>query len=111
MRISSRAVAVAGLLMSTLFCCNSAGAAADWPRRTVRLIAPVPAGGGSDFSARLFAEQLSQRWGQPVIVENRPGADGVMSFRLSRHRRRSYPAFWNLGCRHRPSDYAREASL
>ena len=54
------------------------GLAADWPHRTVRLIAPVPAGSGSDFSARLFAERLSQRWGQAVIVENRPGADGVI---------------------------------
>jgi tripartite-type tricarboxylate transporter receptor subunit TctC len=42
------------------------------------LIAPVPAGSASDFSARLFAERLSQRWRQPVIVENRPGADGVI---------------------------------
>jgi tripartite-type tricarboxylate transporter receptor subunit TctC len=44
----------------------------------VRLIAPVPAGSASDFSARLFAERLSRRWGQPVIVENRPGADAVI---------------------------------
>jgi tripartite-type tricarboxylate transporter receptor subunit TctC len=42
------------------------------------LIAPVPAGSASDFSARLFADRLSQRWGQPVIVEDRPGADGVI---------------------------------
>jgi len=42
------------------------------------LIAPVPAGGATDFTARLFAERLSQRWGQSVIVENRPGADGVI---------------------------------
>jgi tripartite-type tricarboxylate transporter receptor subunit TctC len=78
MSISSRAVAVAGLLLSVVFCCNSAGAAAEWPHRTVRLIAPVPAGSASDFSARLFADRLSQRWGQPVIVENRPGADGII---------------------------------
>jgi tripartite-type tricarboxylate transporter receptor subunit TctC len=78
MRIASRSVAVVGLLLGALFCSSSAVVAADWPQRTVRLIAPVPAGGGSDFSARLFAERLSQRWGQPVIVENRPGADGVI---------------------------------
>jgi tripartite-type tricarboxylate transporter receptor subunit TctC len=75
---SSRAVAVAGLLLGILLFWNCVGVAADWPHRTVRLIAPVPAGSASDFSARLFAERLSQRWGQPVIVENRPGADGVI---------------------------------
>lgn len=78
MSISSRSVAVVGLLLGAIFCCSSAVVAADWPHRTVRIIAPVPAGSGSDFSARLFAERLSQRWGQPVIVENRPGADGVI---------------------------------
>jgi tripartite-type tricarboxylate transporter receptor subunit TctC len=77
MGISSRSVAVVGLFLSSIICCNSA-VAADWPHRTVRIIAPVPAGSGSDFSARLFAERLSQRWGQSVIVENRPGADGVI---------------------------------
>jgi tripartite-type tricarboxylate transporter receptor subunit TctC len=77
MSISSRAAAVVGLLFGTLLC-SSAGVAADWPHRTVRLITPVPAGSAADFSVRLFAERLSQRWGQPVIVENRPGADGVI---------------------------------
>jgi tripartite-type tricarboxylate transporter receptor subunit TctC len=77
MCISPRVVALAGVLLSIVFWCNSAGAA-EWPHRTVRLIAPVPAGSASDFSARLFAERLSRRWGQPVIVENRPGADAVI---------------------------------
>jgi tripartite-type tricarboxylate transporter receptor subunit TctC len=77
MCISPRVVALAGFLLSIVFWCNSAGAA-EWPHRTVRLIAPVPAGSASDFSARLFAERLSRRWGQPVIVENRPGADAVI---------------------------------
>jgi tripartite-type tricarboxylate transporter receptor subunit TctC len=73
-----RFVAVAGFLLGIISCWSSAALAADWPRRTVRLILPLPAGSGTDFSARLFAERLSQRWGQPVIVENRPGADGVI---------------------------------
>ena len=54
-----------------------------WPQRTVKIIAPIPAGGATDLAARLFAEGLSQRWGQSVVVENRPGADaiaGVTSF-------------------------------
>jgi tripartite-type tricarboxylate transporter receptor subunit TctC len=78
MSIFSRAVTLAGCVLSVVFWCSPAGAAAEWPNRTVRLIAPVPAGSASDFSARLFAERLSQRWGQPVIVENRPGADAVI---------------------------------
>ena len=51
--------------------------AGGWPHRTVKIIAPLPAGGATDLAARLFAEGLSQRWGQSVIVENRPGADGI----------------------------------
>ena len=78
MKISSRSVAVIIVALGAIFSWSSAAVAADWPHRTVRLIAPVPAGGASDLTARLFAERLSQRWGQPVIVENRPGADGVI---------------------------------
>jgi tripartite-type tricarboxylate transporter receptor subunit TctC len=78
MRTLSRALALAGLVAGAFGCWNSTGLAADWPYRTVRLIAPGPVGGGLDFTARLFAERLSQRWRQAVIVENRPGADGVI---------------------------------
>ena len=49
-----------------------------WPQRTVKIIAPIPAGGATDLAARLFAEGLSRRWGQSVIVENRPGTDGIV---------------------------------
>jgi tripartite-type tricarboxylate transporter receptor subunit TctC len=54
-------------------------AAADWPTRPVRLILTLGAGSGSDIGARLFADRLSQRWGQPVVVENRPGGDGLVA--------------------------------
>jgi tripartite-type tricarboxylate transporter receptor subunit TctC len=49
-----------------------------WPQRPVRVITPFPAGAGIDVAARLFAERLSVRWGQPVVVENRPGGDGII---------------------------------
>ena len=48
----------------------------EFPNRTVRLIVPYPPGGGVDGVARLIAERLAALWGQPVIVENRAGANG-----------------------------------
>src|SRR6202050_5143480 len=51
----------------------------EWPNRPVKLILPLGAGSGSDIAARLLADRLSKRWGQPVIVENRPGGDGVVA--------------------------------
>jgi len=51
--------------------------AQNWPQRTVRLIVPLPPGTGTDLAARLLAERLTERWGQPVIVENRQGSDGI----------------------------------
>ncbi|HEY8580677.1 MAG TPA: tripartite tricarboxylate transporter substrate binding protein [Beijerinckiaceae bacterium] len=49
---------------------------AAYPSRTIRIVVPVPAGGGVDVAARLVAEGLQQKWGPSVVVENRPGAGG-----------------------------------
>jgi tripartite-type tricarboxylate transporter receptor subunit TctC len=48
----------------------------DYPNRTVKIVVSAPAGGGLDVAARIIAERLRQKWGQPFIVENRPGASG-----------------------------------
>jgi tripartite-type tricarboxylate transporter receptor subunit TctC len=48
----------------------------DWPVKTVRIIVPFPAGGSADLLPRVVGEKLAQQWGQPVIVDNRPGAAG-----------------------------------
>ncbi|MDQ0571206.1 tripartite-type tricarboxylate transporter receptor subunit TctC [Variovorax paradoxus] len=50
--------------------------AQTFPSRPVTLVVPFPPGGGTDTGGRVIAEQLSRRWGQPVIVENRGGAAG-----------------------------------
>ncbi len=47
-----------------------------FPSRTVRIVIPYPAGGGTDTIGRLVADQLSRKWGQPVVVENVGGAAG-----------------------------------
>ncbi len=54
------------------------GAAQDWPSRAVRLVVPYPAGGGVDVLARALAQKLQERWGQPVTVDNRPGANTLL---------------------------------
>jgi tripartite-type tricarboxylate transporter receptor subunit TctC len=49
---------------------------AGWPDRPVRLIVPYPAGGSTDVLFRILAERLQEKLGQPIVVENRPGASG-----------------------------------
>lgn len=53
-------------------------AAEPWPQRAVHLIVPIGSGSGPDVAARLYAERLAGVWKRPVVVENRPGADGIV---------------------------------
>jgi tripartite-type tricarboxylate transporter receptor subunit TctC len=57
---------------------STSPAAQPWPQRPIRMICPFPAGGGTDFIARLAAKHLSDRLGQQVYVENRGGANGAI---------------------------------
>jgi tripartite-type tricarboxylate transporter receptor subunit TctC len=50
--------------------------AQEWPTKTVRIVVPFPPGGSADLLPRIVGEKLSERWGQPVIIDNRPGAAG-----------------------------------
>jgi tripartite-type tricarboxylate transporter receptor subunit TctC len=54
-------------------------AAQTYPTRTVRFIIPFGPASASDITARLFADRLAARWGKPVVVENRPGGDGLVA--------------------------------
>lgn len=69
------------LLAAVMACAPAAyaqGPAAAWPVKPVRLIVPIAPGGGADIQARLFGRKLSELTGQQFIVDNRPGAGGVV---------------------------------
>jgi tripartite-type tricarboxylate transporter receptor subunit TctC len=59
------------------------GAAQTYPTQQIRIICPFPAGGGTDLTARLLGEQLQKTLGQPVVVDNRTGASGMIGTELA----------------------------
>jgi tripartite-type tricarboxylate transporter receptor subunit TctC len=72
--------AICGLtLASTLLPSASQAQTPAWPQRAVKLIIPFGPGAGADIGARLIQEKLSQRWGKPVVIENRPGGDSIVA--------------------------------
>lgn len=58
-------------------------ASADYPARPLRIIVPFTPGGSTDILARMIGQKLTQAWGQQVIVDNRPGANGVVAADLT----------------------------
>jgi tripartite-type tricarboxylate transporter receptor subunit TctC len=59
--------------------CELPAAAQSWPQRPVKFLVTLGPGSGVDIGTRLLGERLSARWGQPVVVENRPGGDGIVA--------------------------------
>ncbi|MDO8595426.1 MAG: tripartite tricarboxylate transporter substrate-binding protein, partial [Sulfuricaulis sp.] len=57
---------------------RAATEAADFPNRPIRIILPTTAGSGVDITARTIAQKLTEAWGQQVVVDNRPGANGII---------------------------------
>ena len=66
-------------LLAALFLAAKPSTAQTWPQRSVKLIVTLGPGSGVDIGTRLIADRLSRRWGQPVVVENRPGGDGLVA--------------------------------
>jgi len=58
---------------------STSSPAQTWPQRPVKFLVTLGPGSGIDIGTRLLADQLSKRWGQPVVVENRPGGDGIVA--------------------------------
>lgn len=72
--------ACAGLLFAVASATlPTASAQTSWPQRAVRFVVPLGPGSGADIGARLFADRLAVSWGKPVVVENRPGGDGIVA--------------------------------
>ena len=67
-----------GLVASSV---SSVAIAQQWPTRLVKVIVPLGPGSGTDIIGRLFTDRLSAVWKQPVVVENRPGGDGIIGIR------------------------------
>jgi len=71
-------LAVACALAASALGFSAPTRAQEWPQHTVRVIVPFGAGGGADIIGRIIAQSLQEKLGQPVVVENRPGAGGTL---------------------------------
>src|SRR5438105_8672713 len=72
-------LAIALAFLAALLAAAHPSAAQTWPQRPVRFLVTLGPGAGVDIGTRLLADRLSARWGQPVVVENRPGGDGIVA--------------------------------
>lgn len=75
----SRRALVLSATVAALAATGFAHAQQAWPSKQVRILTPFPVGAGPEGVVRLLADKLSRKWGQPVIVENRPGGNGFIA--------------------------------
>jgi tripartite-type tricarboxylate transporter receptor subunit TctC len=76
--IQRRTLAILGLTLAAAITPLASAAAEDFPSRPVHLIVPYAGGGSGDLLARLLGDKLSKMWGQQVVVEDKPGAGGLI---------------------------------
>jgi len=81
--LDMKSKAMLWVLTAAILVSGSAAGAQEYPSRPIRLIVPFAAGGGTDFVGRLFAQKLADAWGQQVVVDNRPGAAGILGSDLA----------------------------
>jgi len=74
-----RVLALVFCALVVLISASAPSLAQSWPTRPVRFIIPLGPGSGVDITARVLADGLSAKWGQPVVVENRPGGDAFIA--------------------------------
>jgi len=79
MKALNRAAQLAAVYLLIAFA-GSAAAQQDYPGKQIRFIVPYPPGGSTTPLARLVGQKLTEKWGQPVIVDNRPGGSGVIGY-------------------------------
>jgi tripartite-type tricarboxylate transporter receptor subunit TctC len=77
--LSLRFAAAVGVVGSLVLLAAPAQAQGQWPQRPVRFVIPFGPGAGADIGARLIQERLQKKWGQPVVIENRPGGDSIIA--------------------------------
>ncbi len=73
---------ICAFVLATLFTVGldaAPASAQSWPTRPVKFILTLGPGSGSDIGARLLADRLTKKWNQPVVIENRPGGDGIVA--------------------------------
>ena len=78
MKLSKTTFAALGACLLWTFgsAAHAQTAAAPFPNKPIKIVVPFPAGGTSDVLARIFGQKITESWGQPVVVENRPGSSG-----------------------------------
>jgi tripartite-type tricarboxylate transporter receptor subunit TctC len=81
--ISTTRLLAAAILAGAALANAAERAPQDYPRRPIRFIVPYPPGGSNDIVARLVGPKLGQRLGQPIVVDNRPGAAGNIGLELA----------------------------
>ena len=71
--------AVAGILALAIFCAGAGAWAQTYPAKPIRMVVGFPPGGGNDIIARMVGSKMQEAWGEPVLIDNKPGANSIIA--------------------------------